>query len=321
MSARIFALLAMTLCASAAEAQLGQPIADGVTLIGGGFLPGRQPDGNSVIFRGTAGLVVLDTGRHPEHTQKILDYAAEQQLPIVAVVNSHWHLDHISGNARLRAAYPQLQVFASSAIEGALTGFLAESRRQGLDFLAQPGDPDQQAEVRADIATIDSGTALYPDVRIETAGARVLGGRSLQIGLERYAVTAGDVWLYDPATRVLATGDLVTLPAPFFDTACPAHWQLVLARLDTVDFATLLPGHGAPLSRAAFATYRSAFDALLACADSQAAAADCTAGWLRDAAPLLVDERAQTLARGLVDYYLTAILRGNEAKLAALCGS
>ena len=292
-----------------------------VVLIRGGFEPGRQPDGNTVIFRGTDGLVVMDTGRHPEHSQQILDYAARERLPIVAVVNSHWHLDHISGNARLRAAHPQLQTFASSAIEGALSGFLAQSRQQSIAFLAEPGDPGQQAEVRADLATIDSGAALLPDVRIDSAGSRVLAGRPLQVGFERDTVTAGDVWLYDPAMHVLAAGDLITLPAPFFDTACPAHWQSALAKLGDVDFDMLVPGHGAPMSRADFAVYRHAFDALLACAASPATNAECSDGWQRDAATFLITDWDKKLARALVDDYLTTALRGNAEKRAALCGS
>jgi hypothetical protein len=119
---------------------------------------------------------------------------------------------------------------------------------------------------------------------------------------------------------VLACGELVTLPAPLFETACPAHWQQLLAQLESVDFTLLVPGH-TPLTRAAFVTYRTAFDGLLACADSQAASAACTEGWLRDAAPLLVDERDRSLAGALLDYYLTAILRGSAAQRAALCGA
>src|SRR4051794_352511 len=40
-------------------------IASGVDLIAGAFVPGSQPDGNSVVFTGPNGLVVVDTGRHP----------------------------------------------------------------------------------------------------------------------------------------------------------------------------------------------------------------------------------------------------------------
>ena len=60
------------------------PVAPGVDLISGTFVPGRQPDGNSLVFRTTEGLVVFDSGRHAEHTQRILDYAKDAKLPIRA---------------------------------------------------------------------------------------------------------------------------------------------------------------------------------------------------------------------------------------------
>ncbi len=78
-----------------------QSIAKGVWLIPGGIPSGREPDGNTVVFAGSKGLTVLDTGRHPGHWQAILAFAAERHTPIVAIVNSHWHLDHTSGNAPL----------------------------------------------------------------------------------------------------------------------------------------------------------------------------------------------------------------------------
>ena len=72
----------------------------GVHLIPGSFTPGTQPDGNSIVFDGRDGLVVFDTGRHPEHTRKILDIARDSRKPVAAIINSHWHLDHIGAIAR-----------------------------------------------------------------------------------------------------------------------------------------------------------------------------------------------------------------------------
>jgi hypothetical protein len=43
-----------------------------IDVITGTFVVGRQPDGNTVIFAAPDGLVVMDTGRHVEHTQQIL---------------------------------------------------------------------------------------------------------------------------------------------------------------------------------------------------------------------------------------------------------
>ena len=63
--------------------------------------------------------------------------------------------------------------------------------------------------------------ALRPDVPVERSGTMTLAGRPLSV---RVATRCGDrrrLWLYDEATSVAVIGDLVTLPAPFFETACP----------------------------------------------------------------------------------------------------
>jgi glyoxylase-like metal-dependent hydrolase (beta-lactamase superfamily II) len=71
----------------------------------------------------------VDTGRHAWHRDALLSLAVARRRPIVAVINSHWHLDHDSGNPFLRESYPHLTVYASSAIGEALQGFLADSLR------------------------------------------------------------------------------------------------------------------------------------------------------------------------------------------------
>ena len=214
---------ALVLCASTTMAAEIVPIAPGIDLIPGEFVPNRQPDGNSLIFRTPTGLVVMDSGRHAEHTQRILDYAHQANLPIKAVINSHWHLDHIGGNPRIRAAYPNVQIFASAAIDDAMHGFLAGYRKQLEDAIAQAKDASKTQPWRDEIAIIDAGHVLYPDVIIDKTRTRRITGRDFVLHLESHAVTAGDVWVFDPKTRVLAAGDLVTLPVPFLDTACPAH--------------------------------------------------------------------------------------------------
>ena len=294
-------------------------IAPDVDLIPGVFVAGSQPDGNTVILKGADGLIVFDTGRHAEHTQKIIDFATASKQPVAAIVNSHWHLDHVGGNVLLKKAYPNAHVYASAAIEDAMHGFLASYHAQLEDAIKQAGDDTaKQAPWRAELALIDAGPALYPDVRITATGTREIAGRKVEIGFEGHAVTGGDVWLFDPATHVLASGDLVTLPAPLFDTACAERWRASLGRLDAVDFKILVPGHGAPMRRKDFATYRVAFDHLLDCAGGNAAKQACIDGWMRDAGRLIPagDEK---LARSLLDYYVDGNLRGDPTKTRALC--
>ncbi len=309
--------LALLVCVSSAHA--ATVVAPGVDLIPGTFVAGTQPDGNTVVFEAPGGLVVFDTGRHREHTQKIIDFASAAKKPIVAIVNSHWHLDHVGGNVMLRNAYPDVRVYASGAIDDALHGFLASYRSQLEDAIAKAGaDATKAAPWKAEIALIDAGPALVPNERIIEGGARTIAGHGFRVGFESHAVTAGDVWLYDPATRMLASGDLVTLPAPLFDTACSQRWHDALTRMGKVEFTTLIPGHGTQLSRGAFATYRAAFDHLLVCATSKSAKAVCIDGWMRDAGPL-IPASDEKLARSLLNYYLDASLRTNLARTGALC--
>jgi glyoxylase-like metal-dependent hydrolase (beta-lactamase superfamily II) len=293
----------------------------GIHLIHGVTVAGAQPDGNSVILDGPQGLIVFDTGRHAAHTQEVIDFAKAAGKPVLAIINSHWHLDHVGGNLMLRAEYPDVRVYASSALEAALGGFLARYRDQLEQAIAHAEkDPQAQASMRAEIALIDAGPRLAPTDIVTESGVHVIAGRELELHLERAAVTAGDLWVVDRKSRTLLAGDLVTLPAPFLDTACPPRWQAALAELSRANFKRLIPGHGAPLDRHGLATYRRAFDALLRCAASQREKGECVDGWLRDA-DSIIPESDRGYARSLLDYYMDQVLRGHEDKLAQLCAS
>ena len=284
-------------------------LASGVHLLPGTFVAGAQPDGNTVVIEGSDGLVVFDSGRRARHAETIIEHARVRALPVVAIVNSHWHLDHVGGNLRLREAWPQARVYASAAIDDALPGFLARYRGQLEQALAgDGGDARARQGWRDEIALIDAGPRLVPDERILAGGDRPLAGRRVRIGLEARAVTAGDVWLLEHASGVLAAGDLVTLPAPLFDTACPARWRSALARLAAQDFRVLVPGHGAPMSREAFARWRSAYGHLLDCAAGAQPDAACIDGWIAGAGELLPASQ-HAFARDLLAYYMKKHLR------------
>jgi glyoxylase-like metal-dependent hydrolase (beta-lactamase superfamily II) len=302
-------------CASAASL-----IAPGTYLVEGEATPHRQPDGNSIIIVAPKGLIVFDTGRHKEHTQQVLDFAREQNRPIAAIINSHWHLDHVGGNPRLRAEFPDIRVYASSAIDAARSGFLAEYRAHLVTELAQSAkNPEAQESLRAEMALIDEGAALGPTEVITKSAPLIIAGRPLQLHLESQAVTAGDVWVFDPVTRVLLAGDLVTLPAPFFESACPARWRASLAHLEKTPFDWLVPGHGAPMHKPEFAAYRKAFSNLLDCAAGNTTNNVCIDGWMGDASALIHSSQDASYARTLIGYYLDNYLRHPTERIRNFC--
>jgi glyoxylase-like metal-dependent hydrolase (beta-lactamase superfamily II) len=292
-----------------------QQAAPGVWVIQGNMIANREPDGNSVIFEVPEGLVVMDTGRHEWHRQAVLELARSRQKPIVAIINSHWHLDHVSGNPTLRAAYPGLKVYASDAIDRALTGFLASSAKEAARYVNDPQIPkEMRADIRADVLTIQNGAALRPDVVIRTSGSMDLGGHEFHINLASNAATNGDVWLYDETSGVAALGDLVTLPAPFLDTACPDGWIAALAQVTTTPFALAIPGHGAPMAQAQFSLYRRSFESFIDCSRSARPAQECAANWasaVRSLLPQDPDELQR--ARKTAGYYID-MLRANSGR-------
>lgn len=288
-------------------------------VIEGGFARGQGPDGNTYVYDAADGLVVIDTGRHPGHSALILDYAKSRGLPVKTIINTHWHLDHTTGNRDIKADFPDVSVYATSAIESALTGFLARGAAETKAMLAAQQDlsPADRAELERGLETVLNPAALLPDVTV-AGGERIpVKGRTLELIVAEHAVTAADIWIWDPATKTVIVGDLVTAPAPFFDTACPAGWRSALDAVEKRPFERIAAGHGAVLARAEYQQWRIAFDNLLACAADNAGAA-CAPLWLSDAAPFIA-EKDEALARAMIVYYVDEIIR-SPAKNAEFCG-
>lgn len=281
-----------------------------VKLIPGQFDPDRNPDGNVVIFEDAGGLIVVDTGRHKEMQAQILDYAKARGKPIVAIVNTHWHLDHSGGNQEIRAVFSKAHLYTSNAVVAALDDFLAKGLQRGQTALADPKLSDaDKTEIRLGVDAISDRADLIPDRPVTGATTIPFAPRPLQLFLAKNAATAGDTYLYDPTSKTLVAGDLVVIPAPFFDTACAHGWRKALDQMAKVPFRTLIPGHGPTLDRAQFNTYRLAFGRLIDCADGNAPKAQCLAGWRKDAAPLLTGAKDGANADLLLDYYFDNGLR------------
>jgi len=183
MRSTLTALILLTLSGAA-------PAAEPYHLIPGAVPLDSGPDGNTIVFDAPKGLIVFDTGRHPEHAQKILDYAKVRHRPIAAIINSHWHLDHTTGNWDIRQAYPHVAVYASNALEGALATFLKTSRADTDKMLADPKTPavvrDQLLRGRA---VIDHPERIRPNHIVAKSGALTIAGRRFDVHLARFAAT------------------------------------------------------------------------------------------------------------------------------------
>lgn len=294
-------------------------LAPGVHLLPGSFERGRQPDGNSLLLSGTDGLVVVDTGRHAEHAQALLDEAGRLALPLKAVINTHWHLDHVGGNARLRREAPTLATYGSAALRDAVLNAMPASERELQAMRSDPAvDAVTRRMVDIDLGLYAERPAFLPGTVLGTAPQSLtLAGRALRVGVAT-GPTRGDVWVLDVASGVLAVGDFITLPVPFLDTACPADWLRSLDQLAALPFERVVPGHGPVLDRAGFQRYQQALGGLLACAAGPSTVAACAQGWIDALGPML-PALAQRSVGPMLTHYFEARLRVPPETAARHC--
>ena len=311
--------IAILIAGLAAPAASAAPLPAGIHLIPGAVPLDSGPDGNTAVLDAPQGLIVFDTGRHPEHAQAILDYAKARHRPIAAIVNSHWHLDHTTGNWDIRQAYPRVQVYASNALKGALVTFLADGKANAAKALA---DPKTTAAARDQIlrgrSVLDHPERIEPNRIVAKSGRMAIASRMLDVHLARFAASEGDVWIYDPKTRVAMVGDLVVDIVPFMDTACADGWSKALDEVAKVPFTALIPGHGPVMSRADFSAWRTAYDNFVKCGHSTVNKKQCVEGWLGDAARF-IDAGHTDYVRDAADYYLTTRLRSSPEEQQRYC--
>lgn len=293
-----------------------EEIAPGLHVIRYAPMPGRGPDGNTTIIEAPDGLIVIDTGRHTLVTDAILAFAKQKQRPIVAIVNTHWHLDHASGNGRLNAVYPKARLYTTTAIDRAIApgGFLARNWEVAPKMLAETTDPVRREEIQISLATMAAKRHLQPDVPLTKSDGMTLAGKALDVRVTDKAVSDADVWIYDTASRVAIIGDLITMPVPYFETACPDRWRASLDEVFATPFQTAIPGHGRPMTREQVDVYRKSLTAFVACVRSDKPAAACGAVWVDSASSLIGDDPARRKAVAANMEYYAGYLRPNGGK-------
>jgi len=237
--------------------------------------PTRQPvEGNITVVAGDEGLLVVDTGGTPRAGRDAVTLI--QGLtgqPVRWVVNTHWHGDHHLGNPAFRAAWPQAEFIAHANTRRDMTGeamdYLDGQDQalqdgiervgalldSGLDAQGQPFTEAQQARyerLRSDMAVMRTALAEVQPGDVDRTFTDTLtldiGGRSVELIHPGRGNTEGDVVAWLPAERLLVTGDLVVTPTPYGFGSYPGEWASSLQRLVSLAPATIVPGHGDPMT-------------------------------------------------------------------------
>ncbi len=147
--------------------------------------------GNTAVFVGTAGLVVVDT-KLPGWGQPILDkIKGLSDKPITTIINTHTHGDHVSGNVEFPA---NVEVITQ------------ENTKINMESMKQPtGIPAQGPPTN--IFKEHSGHGM-PTKTFKDKTTIGKGADAIDLYYFGRGHTNGDAWVVFPALRVMHAGDI-----------------------------------------------------------------------------------------------------------------
>ncbi len=273
----LVAMPSWLLAAEGAGAQQPDPLQLAFTELAPGVWVGNRPDStrlpvtpNSTFVISDDGVVVFDGGNLPLVADRVIAKIRElTPLPVTHVIASHWHMDHVLGLARYREAWPEAQLVSHPYTRRLMARYLAKNEQNmrntvpdnapGIQsMLDAPPPADGRGPDTATIAWLRDFVAnaelldqqyqnfvvTYPNLTVDKQLTIHSGDREIIILHPGTGNTPGDLVMWLPAEKILASGDIVVWPTPYGHGGHPGEWAQTLQRINAMDWKILVPGHG-----------------------------------------------------------------------------
>jgi glyoxylase-like metal-dependent hydrolase (beta-lactamase superfamily II) len=218
---------------------------------------------NAAIFVGAKEVVVVDAHSKPSAATSLLGQIKREitAKPVRYVINTHFHWDHTQGNHAYRVAEPKIDFIASAATKQLMTDLASARLKASLDQApkqveelraraAKSASAEEKAFCAEQIRQIEAYQAEMrdyclelPTITLEKSYVLQDSAHDLHIEFHGHAHTAGDVVVFCPQKRVMATGDMIHGFLPFILDGYPRVWPGTIKSVGQLDFTKILPGH------------------------------------------------------------------------------
>jgi cyclase len=180
------------------------------------YISDNDGSANATFVVGQKGILVVDTGLDAKEGEKLLHaIRSVSQLPVLFIVNTHYHPDHQGGNA---VVGPTATVISTD---------FTRSQTQML-IKSVPAF----SGLRAADATFSHAATVHLDPY------------AVEIYFPGKAHTSGDALVYFPQQQVVATGDLfLNRSSPAMDQGSVSNWIKALDDLLRKPLLAAVPGH------------------------------------------------------------------------------
>jgi cyclase len=220
---------------------------------------------NAAIFVRSKDVVVVDAHSRPSAAASLIGQMKREVTTKLVryVINTHFHSDHIQGDHAYRLTGEKVD-FIASAPTGQLMANLAVARMkasvgevpQQIDALrdqaaraTSAGEKafcaDQIRQLQAYQAELKDYAPELPTITFDKSYLLQDPAHDLHIEFHGHAHTAGDVVVYCPQERAVATGDVIHGFLPNIADGFPRIWPGTVDSIGAADFNTILPGHAA----------------------------------------------------------------------------
>lgn len=177
---------------------------------------------------GSKGVAVVDSGGSPKVGRELREAIRKvTDLPILYVINTHFHPDHVFGNAAFKGDHAEFVGHHNVA-----AGMM---QRRDAYLKNQPAWVGKDAE---------GSEMIPPTLSISGVQTLDLGGRVLQLSAQAAAHTNSDLTVFDQQTATLWTGDLLFIERTPSADGDIRGWLQVIEQLRLIPAQRVIPGHG-----------------------------------------------------------------------------
>lgn len=236
-------------------------IADGVWFaVGTGAV---SAESNNVVIEIGNDVMIVDGGTSPAAGWALLrELPRVTKKPVRWLAVTHFHYDHAHGTQSFPAGvevigteFTRAMLAAGKSVEHSTAQGNLRFAKLQIETATAALDSATTGASKAEIQKrravweqyLASVATLKPVAPTTTVSQRMSifgGGREVQLIFPGKAHTDGDLVVWLPKERILATGDLLQPNLPYMGDGYLENWASVLDSLGAMNPAVVLPGHG-----------------------------------------------------------------------------
>ncbi len=232
---------------------------------------GPAVDGTALVVINDSDVLVVDAQNTLHSARAVLaEIRKLTKNPVRYVVTTHWHGDHHTGNQIYEEAFPGVEFIAHRNtridIEEQHNPGMARFKEQVPEYIKRyeqqlkDGKRSDGSPLTTDDSTFLKESAklirwlgedakaqrtVMPTITIEKELVLYRGKRRIEIKYLGRGNTRGDLVVFLPNERIVATGDLLVNPVPYSFGSFLGEWIQTLRAVSALPVDVIVPGHGA----------------------------------------------------------------------------